>query len=120
MYFGQGGEQPGDFQLPAKVTIDYDNVEYFQSFAAPGFRIEYLVLVTSQFGPHLVNVFGYGQDTSRKYPSDEDLLRQLDERRRQELEKVPPAAPTPPAAPDTPGAPDATTTPPAAPPPPGR
>jgi len=117
MYFGQGGEAPGDFQLPAQVAIDYDNVKYFESYAAPGFRIEYLVLVTSQFGPHLVNVFGYGQDTGRKYPSDEDLLRQLEERRRQELEKLPPAAPPPAATPDAPPAP---ANPPTPPPPPGR
>lgn len=108
MFFGQGGEGPGEFQLPAKVTIDYDNVKYFESWAAPGFRIEYLVLVTSQFGPHLVNVFGYGQETGRSYPSDDELIRQLDERRRKELEKLPPAAQPAPAAP------------PAATPPPGR
>ena len=108
MFFGQGGEGPGEFQLPAKVTIDYDNVKYFESYAAPGFRIEYLVLVTSQFGPHLVNVFGYGQETGRSYPSDDELIRQLDERRRKELEKLPPAAQPAPAAP------------PAATPPPGR
>jgi sugar lactone lactonase YvrE len=103
MFFGQPGERPGDFQLPAQVAIDYDNVKYFESYAAPGFRIEYLVLVTSQFGPRLVNVFGFGEDTSGKYPSDDELIRQLDEQRRQELEKLPPAsaptAETPPATP---------------------
>ena len=46
--------------LPAKVMVDYDDVSYFQQYAAPGFKIEYLVIVGNQLGPNKVGVYGYG------------------------------------------------------------
>ena len=46
--------------LPAKVAVDYDDVSAFKSYAAPGFKIEYLVFVVNQLGPHKVGVYGYG------------------------------------------------------------
>ena len=90
MFFGEGGEKPGGLLLPAKVTIDYDNLQYFQKYLAPGFQAEYLVLVTSQFGDRRVNVLAYGRDKGKDYPTDADLLKQLEERRKKELEKATP------------------------------
>jgi len=50
-----------EFQnLPAKVVVDYDDVEFFQSFAAPNFKVEHLVFVINQFGGQKVMVFGFG------------------------------------------------------------
>ena len=60
-FFGGPGAGPGNINLPTVVKIDYDNVEYFQKYAAPGFEIEYIVLVASQFGVNKVAVFGFGQ-----------------------------------------------------------
>lgn len=80
-YFGGGGTEPGTLTLPADVAIDYDNVALFQGFAEPGFRIEYLVLVVSQFGERRVNVFGYGRQDGMEYPTEEELLRRIQERR---------------------------------------
>lgn len=60
MYFGQAGGYPQNINLPAKVVIDYDNISYFQKYAKPGFEIEYLILVTSQFGRSMLNVYGFG------------------------------------------------------------
>ena len=60
LHFGEmQGSTPG-LDLPAKVVIDYDHVALFQSNAAPDFRIEYLVIVTSQFGARKVSVYGFG------------------------------------------------------------
>lgn len=59
--FGQAGEDREGLSLPAGVAVDYDNVEAFRQFAAPGFQIEYLILVSSQFGPNKVDVFAFGQ-----------------------------------------------------------
>lgn len=87
MYFGTSGQGPGSLVLPAKVTIDYDNARYFEEFMQPGFQAEYLVFVTSQFGDRLVNVFAFGKDPKRKYPSDEELLKQIEERSKSESEK---------------------------------
>ncbi|MFN7975974.1 MAG: hypothetical protein U0166_27170 [Acidobacteriota bacterium] len=87
MFCGEGGDRPGDLILPAKVAIDYDNLQYFQQYAASGFRMEYLILVTSQFGDRRVNVLAYGRDSAKKYPTDEELMKELEERRKQEREK---------------------------------
>jgi DNA-binding beta-propeller fold protein YncE len=109
LFFGAAGSEPGQLQLPAKVTIDYDNLEYFRPFAAPGFELEYVALVTSQFGPRLVNVFGYGRERGRRYPSDDELQAQVEERRRRARERLEQSAPAPapateaePAAPQDP------------------
>jgi DNA-binding beta-propeller fold protein YncE len=59
LFFGGVGNQPGGLNLPAQVAIDYDNVDLFADLAAPGYKIEYLVLVTSQFGANKVSVFGF-------------------------------------------------------------
>ena len=67
------GQPPGGLQglnLPAGVSIDYDNVALFQRYAAPGFKLEYVVLVVSQFGPDQVDAFGFGKMSGVEYPPD--------------------------------------------------
>jgi len=60
MFFGQPGEsEAGELVLPAAVKVDYDNLDYFQQFVAPFYRLRYLILVTSQFGPSKVSVYGF-------------------------------------------------------------
>ena len=44
LFFGKAGRGPGDFFLPAKIFIDYDDLKYFQPYADPNFELEYLVL----------------------------------------------------------------------------
>ena len=78
-HFGKAGRLPGELYLPAKVAIDYENIDFFRGFAAPGFEIEYLVVVTNQFGDHMVSVFAYGKAKGEKYPTDEDLTKTLQE-----------------------------------------
>jgi len=63
-FFGSQGETVDSLYLPTVVKLDYDNVEYFRKYAAPGFRIEYLVLVVSQFGMNKVVVVGFGAMTT--------------------------------------------------------
>jgi len=46
--------------LPATIVVDYDNVEFFQEYAAQGASIEFLVLVSNQHGPHKISVYGFG------------------------------------------------------------
>jgi DNA-binding beta-propeller fold protein YncE len=61
MFFGQAGSsEKGELYLPAGVKVDYDSVKYFQQQAAPGFKVEYLILVSNQFGGRGVNVYGFG------------------------------------------------------------
>lgn len=71
MAFGQPADGSQGLNLPAGVRIDYDNVPLFRKLAAPGFAIEYLILVVSQFGPNQVDVFGFGKMSGVTYPPDE-------------------------------------------------
>ncbi len=73
MYFGGSGSLPGHLFLPADVSIDYDNIEYFQQYADPKFKIEHLIIVTSQFGERLVNIYGFGTEEGRTYPTESEL-----------------------------------------------
>ena len=60
MYLGEpksSGE--AGLYLPAGLAIDYENVEYFQRYVAPGNRIEFLILVINQAGSHKVSVYGF-------------------------------------------------------------
>jgi DNA-binding beta-propeller fold protein YncE len=61
MWFGEPEGNRGDLDLPAKVIVDYNNVSYYQKYAAPGFKIDHLLIVTSQYGPRKVSVYGFGQ-----------------------------------------------------------
>jgi len=90
LFFGGGGEKPGDLLLPAKVAIDYDDLPYFQKYIRPEFQAEYLILVTSQFGPRMVNVLAFGTEKGKRYPSEEEILKLIDERRKKEAEKLAP------------------------------
>ncbi len=49
---------PGDLIIPAKVMIDYDNIKYFEKYVDPSYDLKYLIFVTSQYGPDLINVYG--------------------------------------------------------------
>lgn len=60
MIFGLSGTEPGQMYMPASLVIDYENVELFQKYAVEGAQLEFLVLVTNQYGPHKVSVYGFG------------------------------------------------------------
>lgn len=67
MFFGQPGDGRGNINLPTAIVVDYDNIEYFQRYAAPGFKLEYVVLVASQFGINKVIAFGFGKMEGMDY-----------------------------------------------------
>ena len=69
MDFGRPLEGLDGLNLPAGVRLDYDNLAQFGSYAAPGFSVEYLVLVVSQFGPNKVDVYGFGRMAGVNYDS---------------------------------------------------
>lgn len=60
LFFGEPEGSPVELNLPAKVAIDYDHVGLFQEYTAPDFQVEYLVIVTNQYGDRKVSVFGFG------------------------------------------------------------
>jgi hypothetical protein len=100
MFFGSGERGPGTLLLPAQVVVDYDNLSFFREYVAPNFELEYLLFVTSQFGERLVNVYGFGKEKGVSYPSDDELRKELIEKRQREIEKF--AAPKEPGKPGEP------------------
>lgn len=60
-FFGDPGLVKGSLNLPASITVTKDNLEYFQTFAAPGFILEAAILVTNQYGEDKISVYGLGQ-----------------------------------------------------------
>ena len=88
MFFGGSGALPGNLFLPADVSIDYDNVAYFQQYADPKFKIEHLIIVTSQFGERLVNIYGFGTEEGRTYPTEKELTEKAKEKIKQWQEDI--------------------------------
>jgi len=88
MFFGGYGQKPGQMQLPAKVVVDYDNLQYFKQYVAPDFEVESLLFVTNQFGDRMVSVFAYGKEKGKNYPSDAEMEKQRKEMKENELKKL--------------------------------
>lgn len=61
MYFGHPDGADPALNLPAGVHLDYEHVDRFRGLADPDFELDYLVLVSSQYGERKINIFGYGQ-----------------------------------------------------------
>ena len=60
VFFGLPGNEPGAMNLPAQIFLDYEHVDLFRERAVPGAELEFIVLVTNQFGPSKINVYGFG------------------------------------------------------------
>lgn len=93
LFFSKQGYGRGDLYLPAQVVVDYDHIRFFEKYAEPDFAIEALIVVTSQFDRRLVNVFGLGKLRSKRYPEDEELLKELQEKDRKLREEQREGAP---------------------------
>ncbi|MDO8302426.1 MAG: 6-bladed beta-propeller [Sedimentisphaerales bacterium] len=65
LFFGLPGNAPGKMNLPAQILVDYDHVGYFSKYAVPGAKIEFLVLVSNQYGLNKINVYGFGSFPDR-------------------------------------------------------
>ncbi len=62
--FGWPGLPYGSLNGPSGIEVSTDNLDYFQKFAAPGFKLEALIYVVSQFGQEFciprISVYGLG------------------------------------------------------------
>lgn len=63
LFFGGEFNRPGGLFLPAGVSLTYDkeSIETMQQYAAPDFKLKYLVIVVSQYGTRRVTIFGFGE-----------------------------------------------------------
>ncbi len=90
LFFGSPGNEPGMMNLPAKIVLDYDHVDLFRPYAVEGAHIEFLVLVSNQYGPNKVSVYGFGEFPIQTLP-----------RAVAQAPAVAPSAPRPPETPPT-------------------
>ena len=87
MIFGFPGSEPGSTNLPASITLDYDNIDLFQEHFTEGAQIEFLVLVSNQYGAK-INIYGFGS-----FPLQEKALQEAATMLKVELESEPKAEP---------------------------
>ena len=80
LFFGAAGRAPGDLNLPSQIAVDYDHIKYFKTYANKNFEIESLVIVANQFGSRMINVYGFGKESGRRYQTDAELLEELKKR----------------------------------------
>ncbi len=66
--FGGPGDVPGTMVLPTKVAVSEEGLDFFTRYAAPEFKLQYLVFVVNQYGPRKVNVYGFGRSAKHQYP----------------------------------------------------
>ena len=59
MFYGGPYEGPGYLYLPAQICIDTVNMDYFKDKVLPGYRLKFLILVTNQYGPDKVTIYGF-------------------------------------------------------------
>lgn len=67
LFFGGAGNDPGGLNLPTDIEINYENVKFFQKYTAPGFELEFVILVANQFGPNKITIYGYGKMKGMSY-----------------------------------------------------
>jgi len=91
LFFGGPGNEPGNMNLPAKIILDSRHVDLFRSYAVKGANIEFLVLVSNQYGSHKVNVYGFGEFPVPSRPKEVA--------RKPPVEKAPPSESARPAGP---------------------
>jgi outer membrane protein assembly factor BamB len=58
MPFGGPYTGPGYMSLPIGITIDYEGTHYFEKYVDPDYELKYLILVTNQYGPDKLNIYG--------------------------------------------------------------
>jgi outer membrane protein assembly factor BamB len=72
MFFGEAGvNHRAGLDLPTEVSINYESVEYFQKYADPKFKLEYVILVANQFGYNKIVAYGFGKMEGMDYPDIE-------------------------------------------------
>jgi DNA-binding beta-propeller fold protein YncE len=92
LFFGLPGNAPGNMNLPTKVILDYDNVELFRQYAVEGADIEFLVLVSNQYGSNKINVYGFGNFPSQngvREPADFIMQKQSEKKPEPVVENFP-------------------------------
>lgn len=87
MFFGDPTGNAGTLNLPAGIAVTDQNLDYYQTLAAPGFELEQVVLVVSQAGPNKLSIYGLGKKRGVDYEAYYREVQELMEERKKENEK---------------------------------
>lgn len=80
MFFGGGGNGPGQMYLPSTVWVGEEGLRYFEDDLEDTFEAQRLIIVTNQYGPRKVNFYALGKDTRFDYEAYEaESLRKLEQ-----------------------------------------
>lgn len=61
MDFGGPGDFPGNMDMPAGIAVHEGDLDLFQPYAHPDFKLSRVILVSNGLGPQKVTVYGLGQ-----------------------------------------------------------
>ena len=86
-FFGDPGLPVGSLNLPVGVATTTENLDYFQKMAAPGFKVEEVIIVTNQFGDAKLSVYGLGRMEGGVYPSEKEMEETLGAKAKAAAEK---------------------------------
>lgn len=59
-FFGGAGRHPGAMDLPAGVCVHNKDLDLFKQYVNPNFELTQLIVVSNQFGPNRISVYGMG------------------------------------------------------------
>jgi DNA-binding beta-propeller fold protein YncE len=57
MGFGENNGLIGSMILPTSITVDYDNLQYFQKYVDPKYTLKYIIILANQYG-NKINIYG--------------------------------------------------------------
>lgn len=84
MFFGGPGQPAGSLSLPAGIEVTAENLEFFQTLAEPGFKLEQVIMVVSQVSRYNINIYGLGKreglDYEQYYQETQEQRRRTDEK----------------------------------------
>ena len=81
MHFGDPGVSRGYLNVPAGIAVSNENLDLYQQYAEPNFKLEQVIFVISQIQPFHLNIYGLGKKTDFDY---EGYYRKTEELRQQE------------------------------------
>lgn len=70
MFFGSQGNHPGAMDMPAGIGVTDTDLDLFAQYAHPAFELQRILVVTNNYGPVKINIYGLGVLKPGKTPED--------------------------------------------------
>ncbi|MEI8197328.1 MAG: hypothetical protein WCI73_15635 [Phycisphaerae bacterium] len=70
MFFGSAGNHPGAMDMPTGIGVTDTDLDLFAQYVHPAFELQRILVVTNNYGPVKINIYGLGQLKPGKTPDD--------------------------------------------------